>query len=390
MINVSPSGWKEVVLRDICESIRYGYTAQAQDEPVGPQFLRITDIVPNLIDWSSVPYCQIAPQDVEKYKLQEGDIVIARTGATTGYAKWIKNPPHSIFASYLVRIRISTEHDNRFVGFVVESDEYKQFIRTNIGGAAQPNANAQILTSFPIRLPPLPTQRKTAAVLSAYDDLIENNTRRIALLEEMARLLYREWFVRFRFPGHESVRLVDSSLGEIPEGWEVRQLGDVIELAYGKGLREVDRVSGPYPVYGSSGVVGYHKERLVNGPGIVVGRKGNVGTVYWSDDDFYPIDTVFYVKTDIDLCYVYHNLQYQNFISTDTAVPGLSRNQAYLLPFLLPDVSVTGRFQGFVTPLFDQIRNLRLKIGNLRRTRDLLLPRLVSGALDVEGMTDYA
>jgi len=101
----------------------------------------------------------------------------------------------------------------------------------------------------------------------------------------MARLLYREWFVHFRFPGHEQVAMVDSPLGPIPEGWEMRQLGDVIELAYGKGLRKSDRIPGTYPVYGSSGVVDYHNESLVEGPGIIVGRKGNVGTVFWSDTE---------------------------------------------------------------------------------------------------------
>ena len=105
--------------------------------------------------------------------------------------------------------------------------------------------------------------------------------------------------------------------------------------------------------------------------------------MFWSDEGFYPIDTVFYVKTGVNLCYVYYNLQYQNFLSTDTAVPGLSRNQAYLLPFLLPGGQAMRGFQGFIDPLFQQSRNLRLKNDVLRRTRDLLLPRLISGQLDV-------
>jgi type I restriction enzyme S subunit len=163
----------------------------------------------------------------------------------------------------------------------------------------------------------------------------------------------------------------------------VTQLGDAIELAYGKGLGTSERVPGPYPVYGSSGVVGFHSESLVTGPGVIVGRKGNVGTVFWSDEDFFPIDTVFYVITNVCLHYVFYNLQYQNFISTDTAVPGLSRNQAYLLPFLLPQVEVMQAFQDFITPLLRQVSNLRLRNITLRKTRDLLLPRLISGRLDV-------
>ncbi len=189
--------WNSVILREICDSINYGYTASAKSEPIGPKFLRITDIVPNRIDWSSVPYCGISEKSLSKYLLEKDDIVIARTGATTGYAKQIKTDHQAVFASYLVRIRINPKYDSRYVGFVVESNEYKRFIQLNLGGAAQPQANAQVLTSFLIPLPPLPTQRKIAAVLSAYDDLIENNTRHIKILEDMAQTLYQEWFVHF-------------------------------------------------------------------------------------------------------------------------------------------------------------------------------------------------
>ncbi len=225
--------WNSVILREICDSINYGYTASAKPEPIGPKFLRITDIVPNRIDWSSVPYCGISEKSLSKYLLEKDDIVIARTGATTGYAKQIKTDHQAVFASYLVRIRINPKYDSRYVGFVVESNEYKRFIQLNLGGAAQPQANAQVLTSFPIPLPPLPTQRKIAAVLSAYDDLIENNTRRIKILEDMAQTLYQEWFVHFRFPGHENVPIVESELGLIPEGWEVKRLADLVETQYG-------------------------------------------------------------------------------------------------------------------------------------------------------------
>ena len=91
------------------------------------------------------------------------------------------------------------------------------------------------------------------------DDLIENNRRRVEILEEMARLLYREWFVHFRFPGHEDVELVDSDLSPIPKGWEARRLGDLLELAYGKALKADDRMGGPVSVYGSGGPLVTHK-----------------------------------------------------------------------------------------------------------------------------------
>jgi len=234
-MNRLPNGWKLTSLRDLCDLVQYGYTAKASKQPVGPKFLRITDIVPERISWEDVPYCELNDSDVEKYLLQPGDIVIARTGATTGYAKRIKEAPSAIFASYLVRLRIKDVVDNRYIGLVVESGRYKRFIQTNISGSAQPNANAKILTSFPVPLPPLKDQQIIASILSAYDDLIENNTRRIKILEEMAQNLYREWFVNFRFPGHEKVKMVDSPLGKIPEGWEIVRFTDLFENYMGGG-----------------------------------------------------------------------------------------------------------------------------------------------------------
>lgn len=248
---------------------------------------------------------------------------------------------------------------------------------------AVPGVNRNYLHRLSVRVPSVPVQRKIAGILSAYDDLIENNTRRIQILEEIAQAIYREWFVHFRFPGHEDVEMVESELGLVPAGWEVVKLRDVIELAYGKGLRKADRKPGPIPVYGSSGIIDYHDEGLVGGPGIVVGRKGNVGSVFWSEEDFCPIDTTFYVVTDVSLHYVYYNLQHQNFIDNHAAVPGLSRNQAYSLPFVLPEPGVLRKFESIIDPIFQQIRCLTAKNENLRETRDLLLPKLVSGEVDV-------
>jgi len=150
-----PEGWETGIIRDICESYSYGYTAKARTEQVGPKYLRITDIVPDYIDWENVPYCEIEEQDVDKYLRKEGDIVVARTGATTGYAKRLgKRHPKSIFASYLVRFRTNKEFSHFLLGLIVEGSEYKQFIKINLGGAAQPMANAQVLTSYPLVIPP--------------------------------------------------------------------------------------------------------------------------------------------------------------------------------------------------------------------------------------------
>jgi type I restriction enzyme S subunit len=150
-----PQGWEVKSIANICESVSYGYTASAEHEEVGPKFLRITDIVPAVIDWECVPFCKIPEDNVPKYLLKHGDIVVARTGATTGYAKRLnKLHPNTIFASYLVRARAKDGVSNRMLGILMESDEYKQFIKTNLGGSAQPQANAVVLTSMNLPMPP--------------------------------------------------------------------------------------------------------------------------------------------------------------------------------------------------------------------------------------------
>lgn len=250
-------------------------------------------------------------------------------------------------------------------------------------GSSQPAYTIVLLKEMEIDCPPLQIQHQITEILSAYDDLIENNTRRIEILEEMARRLYEEWFVQFRFPGYEGVGLKESELGLIPEGWELLRLGDCMELAYGKALKAQDRVPGDYPVYGSSGVVGTHCESLVEGPGIVVGRKGNVGSVFWSDVSFFPIDTTYYVRSEVPFSYVYFNLQRQRFLNNDAAVPGLNREQAYALPFLLPDQDVLSRFSSEWETIYGLLRRLERINVNLRAQRDLLLPKLISGEIDV-------
>ena len=368
-------------LADIAESVRYGYTASASDIEIGPKFLRITDIVPPQIDWNTVPYCEIDEKNFAKFSLAPGDLVIARTGATVGYAKLIRNNDEtSVFASYLVRVRVDPDKaDPGYVGRIVESDVYKRFVLSHISGAAQPNANAKVLSSFKLPIPDRNTQIRIASILSAYDDLIENNQRRIQLLEQSAQLLYKEWFTYLRFPGHEHVTITDG----VPEGWVKKPLGEIAPLNYGKALKKDDRIAGPFPVFGSSGIIGTHEKSLVPGPAIIVGRKGNVGSIYWSQNDFYPIDTVYFIEAKYCSIHLYHALLNTQFINTDVAVPGLNRDFAHSRLLLVPDNKILALFEQRATEIYEQINCLTKYNQTLTQARDLLLPRLMNGEISV-------
>ena len=254
-------------------------------------------------------------------------------------------------------------------------NRFKQFTQ----GVAQDNLSQSKLLTFKFLVPDVREQRRIADILSAYDDLIENNRRRIALLEQAARELYREWFVRLRFPGHENTRVVDG----VPDGWKRVLLENIGQLRYGRALKAEDRIDGDYPVYGSSGVVGTHDTPHVMGPGIIVGRKGNVGSVYWSDDDFCAIDTVYYVEPSAVTLHLYYTLENMDFINTDVAVPGLNRNLAYSRQVLLPSLEMQEAFNEVSATQQKQIALLRKENNNLEYARDLLLPRLMSGDVAV-------
>ena len=181
-------------------------------------------------------------------------------------------------------------------------------------------------------------------------------------------------------------RLVPSELGEIPEGWKVKPLGDLVELAYGKALRATDRKGGPVPVYGSNGQIGWHDERLVDGPGIVVGRKGNPGIVTWAHSDFFPIDTTFYVvprDSNKGLPFLFFALTGQDLpsVSADSAVPGLNRNLAYMNRQLVPDTMVVDAFNEYGSAILLRCHRLEEEARELTAQRDALLPKLVSGEI---------
>jgi type I restriction enzyme S subunit len=245
--------------------------------------------------------------------------------------------------------------------------------------AAVPGVNRNVLHEIKVRCPDPKVQDRIADILSAYDDLIENNRRRMALLEDAARQLYREWFVRLRFPGHEHTRITNG----VPEGWERNTLGDRVTLNYGKALKAEVRVEGPCPVYGSSGIVGMHEKALAVAPGIAVGRKGNVGSVYWCPKDYWPIDTAYFIDAETSNLWLFYALKHMHFISTDVAVPGLNRDFAYSRPLLVPEPRIVRDFLETAAPLHEQIAKLDEMNDKLRAARDLLLPRLMSGEIAV-------
>jgi len=257
-----------------------------------------------------------------------------------------------------------------------------------------------------------PLQQKIASILSTYDDLIENNTRRIQIFEEMAHFVYQEWFINFRFPGHEKVKFVNSELGKIPEGWEVKRLSKVVEIQYGYTESASEEIIGPKFLRGkdinkNSYIIwdevpyckiepdDYEKYKL-NRDDIVIIRMADPGKVGIVEKD---IDAIFAsylirlkIKNGMEPYYLFYFLlsdRYQSYISgasTGTTRKSASAGVITDIDILLPDEPVSDQFVDVIKPLRQLLNTLLEKNENLRKSRDLLLPKLISGELDVSDL----
>ena len=250
--------------------------------------------------------------------------------------------------------------------------------------AAVPGVNRNDLHARKVQVPDdLSEQAEIASVLSAYDDLIENNRRRIQLLEQAARLLYKEWFVHLRFPGHEHARIIDG----IPEGWEKKPLGELLTLQRGFDLPVSKRREGSFPIYASTGINGYHAEAKVKGPGVVTGRSGSLGTVMYVLGDFWPLNTTLWVKEFklVGMHYANHllaNMQLEQY-NGGSAVPTLNRNDVHRVEILSPPSLLLRVFEDQSSEIVKQIDILASMNLKLTEARDLLLPKLMNGEVVV-------
>lgn len=413
--------WIKCNLADACCSIDYGLTASASNHDVGPRFLRITDIVSGHIDWNAVPHIAADTETTKKYQLHHGDIVLARTGASTGASAYVKDPPEAVFASYLVRIKARPEFDSRFLAYYLKSNDFWEFIYGVLGDkCAQPNASASTMTKAPLRAPrEKKDQQAIAHILGTLDDKIELNRRMNRALEEMARAIFKSWFVDFdpvrakmegRWRKGESLpglpadlwdvfpgRLVSSELGEIPEGWEVGVLGDIIEIHDSKRIplssRERAKRQGSYRYYGAAGIVDYVDDFLFDGIHVLVGEDGSVVTdvgnpvvqyvwgKFWVNNHAHVLKASSGIS-DEHLLLLLQQVYVVPFV-TGAVQPKLSQTNMTAIPAVRAKPEVNVAFNKLIEPIFAKVRALHDEVSLLAAIRDTLLPKLLSGELQV-------
>jgi type I restriction enzyme S subunit len=313
---------------------------------------------------------------------EEDAVVISAIGALCGKT-WLARGRWSCIKNTMWMRALPGEADNRFLYHATRRSDF--WPRR---GAAQPFISLGDARSTLVELPPVGTQRRIAAVLSAFDELIEINERRIEVLEALARSLHREWFVRFRFPGHEGVDLTDSELGLIPRGWEVRRLGDVAEFTSGSAVTKAAYVTDGYPAFSASGPDGFLGSYDVEGRGVVLSAVGaRCGRTFRAAGRWSAISNTIRYRPRGSSCG-----SAWLFLATSgsdlwpkrgSAQPFISINDARGVKTSVPESPTMTRFEGTVVPIFDLIDGIDHESRRLATTRDLLLPRLVTGRVDI-------
>lgn len=312
-------------------------------------------------------------------------VIIAMYGVTAGKSAIAKIPLTTNQACCNLVID-EKQADYRYVYYFLKIQS--ENLNKLANGGAQQNLNSQIIKRFKIALPSLPVQNHIASILSTYDTLIENNMKRIRLLEKMAENLYKEWFVRFRFPGHENVEMVDG----LPKGWKIERYGNIAEIIAGgdcpSNCTNIPTKDNTIPIYSNAisneGLYGYTDKAKISSKCITVSARGTVGFVALRTTPFVPIVRLLAViPHKKNIYYLYHNSRHNNLEGNGTSQQQLTKPMLCKRKILMPTPNVLNSFELIVDATYKQIQNLQHQNTLLTRQRDLLLPRLMSGRLEI-------
>ena len=252
----------------------------------------------------------------------------------------------------------------------------------NQKGSSQQFLSLKQLRALPIPVPEKSFMQKAVQILSAYDNLIENNQKQIKLLEEAVQRLYKEWFVDLRFPGYETTPVVDG----VPEGWHQGTLEELISINYGKDHKQVPE-DGEIPVYGSGGLIRKCNKFLYTGEAVLIPRKGSLNHIMYVNEAFWTVDTMFYatMKKPNTALFVYFFISSFDMYAMNigAAVPSMTVKILEAIPLLIPSENALKRFDDTVKVYFQKIAVLNKQIEGLAEARDRLLPKLMSGEIEV-------
>ncbi len=420
---------KKTSLADVSEKIDYGFTASATDKNTGTKFLRITDIQNGFVKWKDVPFCEIDSSSKSKYLLSNGDIVVARTGNSTGENFLFQGESFTVFASYLIRFRVNKKIvDPSYVWRCMRSSSWWNFVEGSKTGSAQAGANAKVLGRFEFEYPPLPEQKAISQILRTLDEKIELNQKNNECLEEIAKALFKSWLIDFDPVRAKSERhstglpneisdlfpdsFVNSEIGEIPNNWEIKSLDEIATYLNGLALQK-------YPSKGDSSDLpvikiaqlrkgnsnesdkcsGDIEEKYIIKDGdILFSWSGSLLVDVWTGGVGALNQHLFKVTSDIYKKWYtlhwtkYHLQEFQRIAKSKATTMGhIQRHHLSEAKVTLPPKYLMKEMNAIFDPLLEREIKARLESKFLFQLRDTILPKLISGELriqDAEKMLD--
>ena len=376
--------WEKKKLCECTEYITDGDHQPAPKADKGVHFIKIKDIVNNQVSFDAQVY---VPQEYYdnlpmERKPQKEDVLYTVVGSF-GIPSYVQTDELFCFERNIALLHPNKDIEPRFLYYSLKTPAFYKGVEIVANGSAQKLIPLSKLKDLKISVPDKEAQHRIADILSVYDNLIENNQKQIKLLEEATQRLYKEWFVNLRFPGHENTKIVDG----VPEGWSRTNINEILTFHRGYDLTRNEMKAGRYPVVGSTTVIGYHNEFKIKGPGIVTGRSGSLGKYQFIWDNFWPHNTSLYISDykDHNIFFVYSLLQTVDFASLNNggAIPTLNRNVLSNIEVIEPTDELQEMFAKIAEPQYQKIKNLEKQNNQLKMARDALLPKLMSGEVEV-------
>ena len=307
-------------------------------------------------------------------------VLLAGNNASGNYtAKYFSGKFDVYQRTYVIESVDEDVLSTRYLSYAINQE--LRNLKTMSAGSTTKFLKIGMLHNLEIPLPSIDIQRRIASILSAYDDLIENNHKQIKLLEEAALRLYKEWFVSLHFPGHENTTIVDG----LPEGWFKGKLSDLIEIKYGKDHKKIP--DGIFPVYGSGGLMRKCSQKLHEGESILIPRKGSLNNIMYVNEAFWTVDTMFYsqIKKECYAKYIYYVLSAHDMygMNIGAAVPSMTTSILNNIDLIVPSSDVIKKFDDIIEPIYKRKKVLFNKCETISQARDKLLPKLMNGEIEV-------
>lgn len=382
--------WERVKLADVSDSCLGKMLDQRKNKGIYKPYLANVNVRWGAFDLDNLQEMKFEDDEDERYGIKYGDLIICEGGEPGRCAIWKEQLPNMKIQKALHRLRVNEEMDYRYVYYWFLLAGKQGALKQYYTGATIMHMPGQKLKEVVIDKPPLDVQRKIGDYLEAFDDLIENNQKQIKLLEEAAQRLYKEWFVDLRFPGYEDVEIVDG----VPEGWEITPINMVANLKAGgdkpKTFSEKMTNENKIPVFANGitgkGLMGFTDKAVINNPSVTISARGTVGVVFLRTEPYVPIVrliSVTPIEDKVDILYLYLYLINQNFRSTGAAQQQITVPLLKSKNIICPTDDVRKSFNDVITSIFNKIDILEKHINKLTEARDRLLPKLMSGEIEV-------